>query len=266
MTHDRLVVANSWQVLRQYTTARIGLGRAGSSLPTTEMLAFQLAHARARDAVHLPFDAASVEEQLHHGGYQTLQVHSAATDRAGYLHRPDLGRQLDSASRAALHQWAKPASDRYDAVLVIADGLSPLAAHSHAVAVFDLVHHTLSAQGWELAPAVIAQQSRVALGDEIGQLLGAQQVAMLIGERPGLSAADSLGVYLTYAPRVGRTNAERNCISNIRPGGLSYETAAYKLAYLMQQARRRQLTGVGLKDDSESCLKDAPDALPPGGR
>jgi ethanolamine ammonia-lyase small subunit len=251
---DSLVVANPWQSLRRFTSARIALGRAGGSLPTVPMLEFQLAHARARDAVHLEFDTLAVEAQLQVCELENLRVHSRASDRNEYLQRPDLGRRLDEISRLQLAHWAeaRPAQG-YDAVLVIADGLSALAVHSHAVAVADLACRALVAAAWAVAPIVIAEQSRVALGDEIGELLQAGQVAILIGERPGLTSPDSLGIYLTHAPRVGRTDAERNCISNIRPdGGLSYERAAHKLVFLMQEARRRGLTGIGLKDDSDS--------------
>lgn len=250
MTDKPPVTADPWQMLRQFTPARIALGRSGASLPTAPLLAFQLAHARARDAVHLPFDAALIETQLAVAGLPSLRVHSAATDRATYLQRPDLGRRLDEATRAALRPFAGEAP--YDAAFVVADGLSALAVHAHAVGVLARAHAALTARGWHLAPVVIASQGRVALGDEIGELLPAQQVAILIGERPGLSSADSLGVYLTHTPRVGRGDAERNCISNIRPeGGLSRARAAHKLVYLMTEARARGLTGVALKDESD---------------
>jgi len=238
-----------WTRLRQLSGARIALGRAGSSLPTAPLLEFQLAHARARDAVHLAFDAAGVERQLQEHGLSVLQVHSQAQNRSVYLQRPDLGRRLAADSRAVLAE--NTAAEGCDAVLVVADGLSPLAIHRHASAVAELAWQTLSDAGWRLAPVIVADQARVALGDEIGELLGAEQVAILIGERPGLSAADSLGIYLTYAPRVGRTDAERNCISNIRPEGLGYRTAARSLVRLMRRARQLRLTGVDLKDEGD---------------
>ena len=204
-----------WHALRRLTSARIGIGRAGGSLPTHEVLNFQLAHARARDAVHLPFDAVSLETQLHERGLLSLTVHSAALDRSTYLQRPDLGRRLAPDSRHALEQFtAENAEDaelkKRDVVFVIADGLSSLAVHEHAIPLLDLVLAELRPLGWKIAPIVIAQQSRVALGDEIGEALGAAVAVMLIGERPGLTAADSLGIYLTYGPRVGRSDAERN--------------------------------------------------------
>lgn len=242
--------ADPWHLLRQFTSARIALGRAGASLPTVPMLDFQLAHARARDAVHLPFDAAAIEAQLAALGFESLRVHSAAPDRATYLQRPDLGRRLDEASRTSLQAFS--GERKWDAVFVIADGLSSLAVHAHAAGVLALARAALIERGWGIAPVVIASKGRVALGDEIGELLQAAQVAILIGERPGLSSADSLGVYLTHAPRVGRSDAERNCISNIRPdGGLDYVRAAHKLVYLMCEARSRGLTGVALKDASD---------------
>ena len=249
MTEKPLVVTDPWAQLRRLTSARIALGRAGSSLPTAPLLEFQLAHARARDAVHLPFDAAAVERQLLEGGQAVLQVHSQARERSVYLRRPDLGRRLDAASRALLVENAPAAG--CDAVLVVADGLSPLAVHRHAAAVVERAWQALTAAGWKLAPVVVAGQARVALGDEIGELLGAAQVAILIGERPGLSAADSLGIYLTFAPHVGRSDAERNCISNIRPEGLGYGQAARTLVNLMLRARQLGLTGVGLKADDD---------------
>jgi len=245
-----LVIADPWGELRQFSAARIALGRAGSSLPTAPLLEFQLAHARARDAVHLPFDAEGVQRHLEERGHAVLRARSKAESRGVYLRRPDLGRRLDSVARAALGECAAE-SRGFDAVFVVADGLSPLAVHRHAAAVLEPAWQALTRQGWRLAPVVVAGQARVALGDEIGELLGASQVAILIGERPGLSAADSLGIYLTYAPRVGRTDAERNCISNIRPEGLGYAEAAQTLVRLMRQARRLRLSGVGLKDAGE---------------
>ena len=260
--------SDPWQNLRRYTTARIAQGRSGASLPTKPMLAFQLAHAQARDAVHVVFDANCIYAVVGDSQLEVLRVHSAATDRDIYLRRPDLGRRLDAASRQQLAQRPAPATP-YDIAFVIADGLSALAVHQHAVPVFKLVRQALLQVGWRIAPLVLAEQARVALGDEIGELLGAAQLAILIGERPGLSSADSLGIYLTYSPQVGRHDAERNCISNIRPGGLDYEQAAHKLVWLACEAHRRQLTGVALKDESEHhALLVAPqvDTGPPASR
>jgi len=256
LTKQSPAIADPWANLRQLTAARIALGRAGGSLPTAPQLEFQLAHARARDAVQLVFDAEGTQRRLQESGRTVQRVHSEAESRSVYLRRPDLGRRLDDPSRSALAKFAAGEGRGFDAAFVVADGLSPLAIHRHAVAVLDLIWQALTQAGWRLAPVVVAEQSRVALGDEIGALLGAEQVAMLIGERPGLSAADSLGIYLTYAPRPGRTDAERNCISNIRPAGLRYEEAARALVQLMTRARRLRLTGVGLKDESDGVLPE----------
>lgn len=245
---DAPVPASAWAVLRASTAARIALGRAGGSLPTKPLLDFQLAHARARDAVHTPFDVAMLQEAVAARGWPGVHVQSEARDRATYLRRPDLGRRLDAPSRDRL---AALDGGRCDVALVIADGLSTRATEKHALAVLDLTVGALVTWGWTVAPIAIAGQSRVALGDEIGALLQARLVAVLIGERPGLSADDSLGIYLTHAPRIGRTDAERNCISNIRAGGLTYEQAAHKLVYLMRESRQAGLTGVALKDESD---------------
>ena len=247
-TPDVPIPGSAWAALKARTSARIALGRSGGSLPTGPLLDFQLAHARARDAVHAPFDAQGLAELAAARYGPVVPVQSEASDRTAYLQRPDLGRRLDTSSRERLASLGGPPCD---VAIVIADGLSTRAAERHALPVVDLASRVLASWGWTIAPVVIATQSRVALGDEIGALLNAGMVAILIGERPGLSADDSLGIYLTHAPRVGRTDAERNCISNIRPGGLSYAEAAHKLLYLMREARQRGLTGVALKDDSD---------------
>jgi len=252
--------ATMWAALRRHTQARIGLGRAGTALPTRHRLELQAAHAAARDAVHSPFDAGRVAAAL--TGVPTVRVHSAAPDRLTYLQRPDLGRRLDPADRARL-----PHGD-WDLVFVIADGLSSRAVHDHAAAV---VHETAallarpepcpgsgpgSGSGWRTAPVVLAEQARVALGDDIAHAMGASMVVVLIGERPGMSAADSLGAYLTYRPEPGRTtDADRNCLSNIRPPlGLSHGDAAAKLVALMRRARELGLTGIALKDESDAAV------------
>jgi ethanolamine ammonia-lyase small subunit len=230
-----------WRRLRSATPARIGLGRCGHGLPTRALLEFQLAHARARDAVHEPFDPGRIAAELN--DRQTRVVGSCAPDRQTYLQRPDLGRRLKEADAGLL------TPGDYEVAFVVADGLSAPAVHAHAVpmlrATFDRIGD------WRVAPIVIACQARVALGDAIGALLGVELVAVLIGERPGLSAPDSLGVYVTWNPQPGRQDSERNCISNIRPAtGLTCELAARRLAWLMNAARRQRLTGVGLKDSS----------------
>lgn len=249
-TNDDLSL-DPWQALRRYTNARIGLGRRGDSLPTGALLQFQADHAEARDAVHTPFDSAGIAARIATQGDTVLQVGSAAPDRATYLKRPDLGRTLDDAARSMLREHAHQAAATYDAVFVLADGLSARAVHQHALAVVERTATALRTLGWHLAPVVVVTQGRVAIGDEIGDILHAAQVAVFIGERPGLSVADSLGVYLTYAPRPGRTDAERNCISNIHARGLSYDAAAHTLVYLMTEARRRKLTGVDLKNNRQ---------------
>ena len=237
--------ADVWVRLRQLTPARIGLGRAGSSLPTAALLDFELAHARARDAVHAGFDAELLAGELSKAGFgEALTVASQAQDRTEYLSRPDLGRLLDDESRSRLQ-----AAARCTLAIVIADGLSAVAPMRHAAPLLKEVLQSGIVP--ETVTVVVANRARVALGDAIGELLGAELVVMLIGERPGLSSPDSLGIYLTWAPRIGRTDAERNCISNVRPEGLPYAEAAKRLRYLVGEARRLQLSGVSLKDDSE---------------
>lgn len=240
-----------WFHLANRTPARIGLGRSGVSLPTREVLSFALAHAQARDAVHADFDRAALQTSLAALGLQCIQVESEAGDRQTYLRRPDLGRRLAAPSRAAL---AQPGSTACDLALIIGDGLSATAVASHAPTLIAAFLPHARQLGLKLAAVTIAQGARVALGDEIGNLLGARAVAVLIGERPGLSAADSLGIYLTYAPRAGRNDGERNCISNVRPAGLAPALAAARLAWLVEAALARRLTGVGLKDESEAAL------------
>jgi len=238
-----------WQALRAFTPARIALGRAGTSLPTRAHLEFQLAHARARDAVHDSLDVARLQNHLRAVGIESVAVRSAAPDRATYLQRPDLGRRVDDDARARL---AQSAAGKVDAAIVVADGLSARAAQRHAVPVLAALVPRLRDAGWRLAPVIVAEQARVALGDEVGAMLEAALVVVLLGERPGLTAPDSLGAYLTWAPQPGRTDAERNCVSNIRPEGLVPALAADKLCYLMLEAARRRLSGVALKDDGRT--------------
>jgi ethanolamine ammonia-lyase small subunit len=235
--------------LRDFTSARVDLGRTGHSLPTRELLEFQLAHAKARDAVHLPLDVNSLIVELKQKNLPFVTLASQARDRGTFLHRPDLGRRLTVDSRERL---ASLESD-YDAAFVIADGLSALAVHRHAVPLLELV---LSKLDWAIAPIAIVEQGRVAIGDQIGEVLGAKLAIVLIGERPGLSSPDSLGIYLTWQPKPGRTDAERNCISNIRAEGLSYELAAHKLLFLMNESRRLKLSGVRLKEGAP-LLRDS---------
>jgi len=239
------VVANGWGILRAFTPARIALGRAGSGLPTTELLRFGLAHARARDAVHAALDAEALASSLRDLGLFPQIVKSAAPDRATYLRRPDLGRRLapDSAISKSDHPFA----------LAIEDGLSALAVERHAVPLVRALI-ALAPQRWAAASVAIALQGRVALGDEIGAAFGAQLIVVLIGERPGLSSPDSLGAYLTFAPRVGRTDAERNCVSNIRPEGLGVEAAARRIDWIAAAGVARGVTGVGLNPDCDGSI------------
>ncbi len=240
-----------WQSLATLTAARIGLGRAGGSVPTQPLLAFQLAHARARDAVLQGLDVNALGAQLAQVGFETLRLASAARDRATFIARPDRGRILDDASRQTLEARAQMQSAPFDCAVIVADGLSAPAVLAHAVPLLVELQTRLAPHEWLMAPVSIVSQGRVAIGDEIGALLPARMTVLLIGERPGLSSPDSLGVYLTHDPVPGRSNAERNCLSNIRPPeGLSYALAAHKLAYLMHEARRRQLSGVALKEDA----------------
>jgi len=238
--------------LRGLTPARVGLGRTGASLPTRPLLDFTLDHARARDAVHAAFDAEAIVTAASELGLATITTASRAANRKDYLSRPDLGRRLDPASMQRLAALAGAGEQiAGQVVIVVGDGLSPRAVNAHAVELMRALLPHFAAASIPVGPAVIAAGARVALGDEVGELLGARLVAMLIGERPGLSAPDSLGAYLTFAPRIGRTDAERNCVSNIHRAGLSYDEAAVKIAWLVREALARQLSGVALKDESD---------------
>jgi ethanolamine ammonia-lyase small subunit len=233
----KLVPPDPWSALRANTPARIALGRSGASLPTREVLAFGLAHAKARDAVHDALDVPRLLRDLQSIGYAAQSVRSAAGDRATYLTRPDLGRKLDGKL-----------SGNTEIVVAIEDGLSAIAVQTHAVPLLRELQAV--SEKWNSVAVVVATQGRVALGDEIGERMKAKLVVVLIGERPGLTSPDSLGVYLTWMPRVGRIDAERNCISNIRPQGLGYAEAARRLDWLTSAALARGVTGIGLKDES----------------
>jgi len=263
--HAPATPPDPWTALRAHTPARIALGRAGTSLPTTEVLRFAAAHAGARDAVHLPLDVDALLADLRAQGIEPLRAESRASSRVEYLTRPDLGRQLAAPSRDALEQrpglggpgdCAQGDGDGRDAdgvCIVIADGLSAIAAQRHAA----LLLAELATAGVVARHVVVATQARVALGDEIGECLGAALVLVLLGERPGLSSPDSLGAYLTWAPRAGRADSERNCVSNIRPEGLAPAAAAGRIAWLVREALRRRVSGIALKDES-----DVPSLLP----
>ena len=233
--------------LRDLTPARVGLGRAGASLPTEALLDFTLDHARARDAVHAAFDSPAIVASLLDLGLEAVEVHSRVGNRTDYLRRPDLGRMLDPASQQLL---AGRGGAPCGLAIVIGDGLSPTAVNAHAIALIRSLVPRLLVDGIDISRAVVAGGARVALGDEIGAILGARMILMLIGERPGLSAPDSLGAYVTFAPRVGRTDAERNCVSNIHSKGLGYDEAAFRIAWLIREGLARGVTGVVLKDES----------------
>lgn len=239
---------NTSTELRDFTPARVALKRAGKSLATTEILELNRSLAEARDAVHAELSVASLLPQLSARGLDTLVLHSTARNRNEYLRRPDLGRQLDHASRALLDSRSTPAASP-NLVIAIADGLSAIAVERHVPPLLDALLLPLhSDDSWQLGPVSVVKQARVAIGDEIGERLRTSLLLLLIGERPGLSSYDSLGAYLTWAPRLGRTDAERNCISNIHAEGLSYSLAARKIFNYLTEARRLQLTGVALKE------------------
>lgn len=240
-----------WQRLAALTPARIGLGRAGSGLGTAETLRFALAHAQARDAVHAALDEAALTAELKALGLDGIRVASRAAGRASYLLRPDLGRSLDGASRAALQAKAGAGCD---IALVVADGLSARAVATQAAGFLAAFLPLAQHHHWSLSPAVIVSQGRVAIGDEIGVVLGARLTLLLIGERPGLSSPDSLGLYITYAPRLERSDGERNCVSNIHGAGLSSTEAAARAAWLINAALARGQSGVALKDESASAV------------
>lgn len=234
--------------LRELTPARVALGRSGASVPTAALLDFTLDHARARDAVHAAFDPNAVISALGGLSLGAVGVCSRAGDRKNYLRRPDLGRRLDQASVQLVAE--RSGTSACPLAIVIGDGLSPTAVHAHAIELMRALLARLNAAQIEIGDVVVAQGARVALGDEIGEILGARMALMLIGERPGLSAPDSLGAYLTFAPKVGRSDAERNCVSNIHRAGLGYQEAAFKIAWLVREGLARQVTGVALKDES----------------
>ncbi|QKP78662.1 ethanolamine ammonia-lyase subunit EutC [Methyloligella sp. GL2] len=243
--------------LKRFTEARIGLGRFGAGLPTAAHLDFSEAHARARDAVHASCDADAIEATLKAAGREVIRVKSQAADRATYLRRPDLGRKLDAESAQALRDIGNDGG----VAIIISEGLSAYAVNTYGAETALAVAEALEPQG--IAPIVLAEQGRVALSDPIGEALNVRLAIILIGERPGLSAADSLGAYLTFDPKSGRSDADRNCISNIRKGGISPKDAAAKIAWLATRAFELGLTGTKLKDDAEDLLEgSAPEALP----
>ena len=250
-----IVVENPWERLRAFTDARIGLGRAGVSLPTSKLLEFQLAHAQAQDAVHCPLEVDTLACELQEAfalKKAPLRLHSQAEDRAMYLQRPDFGRRLNDDSRERL-QEAGASQSCVDLSVVVVDGLSALAVQQNSQPFLKALYQQLEQDSaeWQLAPLTIVEQGRVAIGDEIGALLNADAVLVMIGERPGLSSPDSLGLYMTWAPEPGLKDDRRNCISNVRPAGLQMAEAARRLFLLLKEARQKKLSGVNLKDRSE---------------
>lgn len=251
-----------WQGLRQFTRARIALGRAGASLPTSATLAFQLDHARARDAVHQCLDEAALVSGLIDLFGSASVVRSQAASRAEYLQRPDLGRQLKEADWQHLADQHRSDVAAAEVVPIVTDGLSATAINRHTLPFLAAWQAEMAEANVLVAPPLLVHQGRVAIGDDIGEALGAKMTLLLVGERPGLSSPDSLGLYLTYRPRRGGSDAQRNCISNVRPEGLSYERAAQTCRYLILQALSKGLSGVGLKDDSQQLEADSESAIP----
>ena len=256
------ITESPWVKLKQFTSARIALGRSGISLPTHEQLNFQLAHAQARDAVHYQLDAPKFCSDLRKAfsslNPECISLHSAAIDRVTYLKRPDHGKKLSSISRESLLTRSTDTRKSlntfdYDIAFVIVDGLSALAIETNALRFLQIAYADLLSENFRIAPFCLVEQGRVAIGDEIGELLRTKLVVVMIGERPGLSSPDSMGIYLTWHPKAGLTDESRNCISNIRNGGLSDTEASIKLRYLVTQAHQRRLSGVALKDETTSA-------------
>lgn len=237
-----------WTAFRRFTTARIGLKRSGAALATEPLLDIRMAHARARDAVHARLDESLLLSELQKCGLPAFAVSSAVGNRETYLMRPDLGRMLDPSAQTLLTPYQ---TETHDVVFVITDGLSAHAVQSHAVPLLAATIPALRAENWQIAPLIVVRQGRVAIGDAVANALNAKIVVILIGERPGLSSPDSMGLYLTWQPTPQTTDAERNCISNIRPAGIGYADAAFKLLYMLREMRARRMSGVLLKDESD---------------
>jgi ethanolamine ammonia-lyase small subunit len=244
------IINNPWRQLRRYTDARIGLGRAGISQTTNTHLQFQLDHANARDAIHIPLDTGLIAEGLLALEISSIVLNSRAENRTVYLQRPDLGRRLDCISIETIKSYKNQLSDSVDAVIVLADGLSSTAVQRHSIKLTEKIRKGFIAQKMVVAPICIVEQGRVAIGDEIGELFNAKLIVMIIGERPGLSSPDSLGIYYTYMPKLGLTDVNRNCISNVRPAGMSVEVATNKIFWLINESLKRRISGVNLKDKS----------------
>lgn len=273
-----MLVPDPWSHLRPLTPARIALGRAGGSLPTAQWLEFARDHALARDAVHAPLDTAQLIAELGplfaHSASQPaspsaiLSLATRAANRRDYLLRPDWGRQLEDASAGQLDTLASRATARFDLAIIVSDGLSAFAAHRQVLPLLQHLLPLLDQAGWRLAPLLVVPFARVAVQDDIGERLRARAALILLGERPGLLSPDSLGAYLVWGPRRGRTDADRNCVSNIRPEGLPHAIAARTLARLLNEARRLEFSGVQLKDEGDPDLLASPAASlnsPPAG-
>ena len=246
-----LEAGNPWKALRQLTTARIGLERAGgASLATREVLAFKWAHAQARDAVYAPLDPEPLARALEDLGMRVALLKTEASDRAAFLRFPQKGRTLAEDARHTLRAMCE--EDGYDVAITVADGLSATAVNRHAAPLLRVLLPALQAQGYTIAPVCLLEQGRVAASDWTGSVTNSRLSLILLGERPGLSSPDSLGAYLTYGPKVGNTDAQRNCVSNIRPEGLGYAPAADKILYLIQSALRLCISGTGLKEDDQN--------------
>lgn len=246
-----------WTDLKAFTAARIAIGRAGGSLPTRELLDFALAHAGARDAVHTPLDTAKLAEALHHLPLDILQLTSAADSRQEYLQRPDLGRKLSDPSLRLLQDWSSTHTPSPEIALIVSDGLSARACHEQVPPLLNFLVPLLKSSGFTLSPICIVPFGRVAIEDEVGSLLNAKLALILLGERPGLGSPDSLGAYLIHNPRPNATDADRNCLSNIRPAGLPLDQAAETLLYFIRESLRRQLSGVALKDDRQLTINSS---------
>lgn len=254
-THQQFELASAkdtWDTLKQYTDARIALGRAGCSIPSQPMLEFQLAHAQARDAVFQTLDVKILAEKLNQEDLKTLHVQSQANSKEIFLKRPDLGRLLDAESKEQLMSYRRHHSTHYDVCIVIGDGLSARAIEENAFEMILSLQSHFNKLNWSLAPIVIATGSRVALGDQVAELLNVSMLIMMIGERPGLSSPDSMGIYYTWNSQTGCLDSNRNCISNIRPAGLNIPIATQRLIELMKNSKKLQISGINLKDNHQT--------------
>lgn len=255
---DKYVSKDIWSSLRQHTNARIALGRTGTSLPTKELLHFGLSHALAKDAIYKEMEIERIQQELREQHFSSILVHSKAKDKKEYLMNPNLGKQLSDESKELLLQQN---TAKGNIAFIFADGLSATAINLNAVPLLFEITNAFIGTDFKLSPIIIAKHARVALSDEIGESLESKASVMLIGERPGLSSPDSLGVYLTWSPKKGRKDSERNCISNIRPQGLSYEQAAFKIIWLLQEAQKLNRSGISLKDESPNLVRNSHESV-----